>query len=316
MLIAAKSMKEIAALKAQLSSEFDMKDLGAAKKILGMEIVRDRKCGLMYLSQKSYIEKVLRHFNKQNAKPVSTPLAPHFKLSAKQCAETDADLEYMSKVPYSSAVGSLMYAMVFSRLDLSHAMNVVARYMSNPGKEHWKAVQWIFRYLRGSSGACLCFGKSRDGLVGYVDSDYDGDLDKRRSLSGYVFTIGDCVVSWKARLQDTVALSTTEDVYIVIAKVTKEALWLKGIYSELCEIKSCITIHCDSQSAIYLTKDQMITEKYKHIDIRYHFVRDIIEKGLVKVCKTSTHNNPADMMTKHVPVAKFELCSSLVGITN
>jgi ribonuclease HI len=251
-----------------------------------------------------------------NAKPVSTPLAPHFKLSAKQCAEIDADLGYMSKVLYSSALGSLMYAMVCSRLDLSHAMSVVARYMSNPGKEHWKAVQWIFRYLRGSSSACLCYGKSGDGLVGYVDSDYAGDLDRRRSLSGYVFTVGDCAVSWKACLQATVAMSTTEAEYMAVAEATKEALWLKGIYSELCGIKSCITIHCDSQSAIYLTKDQMITERSKHIDVRYHFVRDVIEKGLVKVCKISTHDNPADMMTKHVPVAKFELCPSLVGITN
>jgi hypothetical protein len=179
--------------------------------------------------------------------------------------------------------------------------------MSNPGKEHWKAVQWIFRYLRGSSSSCLCFGKSGDGLVGYVDSDYGGDLDRRRSLSGYVFTVGDYAVSWKARLQDTVALSTTEPEYMAIAEVTKEGLWLKGIYSELCGIKSCVTIYCDSQSAIHLTKDQMIIEKSKHIDIRYHFVRDIIEKGLVKVCKISTHNNPADIMTKHVSIAKFEL---------
>jgi hypothetical protein len=252
----------------------------------------------------------------QNAKPVSTLLAPHFKLSAKQCAKIDADLEYMSKVPYSSVVGSLMYAMVCSRPDLSHAMSIVARYMSNLGKEHRKVVQWIFRYLNGSSNACLCFGKSGDGPVGYVDSDYGGDLDRRISLSGYVFTVGDCDVSWKARLQDTVALSTTKAEYMVIAEVTKEALWLKGIYSELCGIKSCITIHYDSQSAIYyLTKDQMITEKSKHIDIRYHSIRDI-EKGLVKVCKISTHDNPIDMMTKHVLVAKFELCSSLVGITN
>jgi hypothetical protein len=209
-----------------------------------------------------------------------------------------------------------MYAMVCSRPDLSHAMSVVARYMSNPSKEHWKVVQWIFRYLRGSSSAYLCFGKSGDGLVGYVDSDYGGDLDRRRSLLGYVFTVGDCVVSWKAHLQDTVALSTIETEYMVIAEVTKEALWLKGIYSELYGIKSCITIHCDSQSAIYLTKDQMITEISKHIDICYHFICDIIEKGLVKVCKINTHDNPADMMTKHVPVAMFELCSSLVGIRN
>ena len=232
-----------------------MKDLGAAKKILGMEITRDRKSGKLYLSQRGYIDKVLRRFNMHNAKPVSTPLAAHFRLSSDLCPDSDDEIEYMSRVPYSSAVGSLMYAMVCSRLDLSHALSVVSRFMANPGKEHWRAVQWIFRYLRVTSNACLQFGKSRDGLVGYVDSDYAGDLDKRRSLTGYVFIIGGCAVSWKGSLQATVALSTTEAEYMAISEACKEAIWLRGLYSELCGVTSCTTIHCDSQSAICLTKD-------------------------------------------------------------
>jgi hypothetical protein len=189
MLIAAKSREETTTLKKLLSSEFDMKDLGAAKKILGMEITRDRNFGLLFLSQESYIKKVLQRFNMHDAKPVSTPIAPHFKLSATQCASTDEDVEYMSRVAYSSAVGSLMYAMVCSRPDLSYAMSLVSRYMANPGKEHWKAVQWIFRYLRGTIDACLKFGRTDKGLIGYVDLDYVADLDKRRSLTGYVFTV-------------------------------------------------------------------------------------------------------------------------------
>ena len=136
MLIAAKGRKEITILKKLLSSEFDMKDLGAAKKILGMEITRDIKVGLLFLSQHNYIEKVLQRFNMHDAQPVSTPIAPHFKLSAEQCASSDEDIEYMSKVSYCSAVSSLMYAMVCSRPDLSYAMSLVSRYMSNPGKEH------------------------------------------------------------------------------------------------------------------------------------------------------------------------------------
>ena len=132
MLIAAKSMSEINELKKQLSNEFEMKDFGAAKKILGMEISRYRPSGKVYLSQKGYIDKVLRRFNMHNAKPVSTPLAAHFKLSSALCPKSDADIEYMSRVPYSSAVGSLMYAMVFSRPDLSYALSVVSRYMANP----------------------------------------------------------------------------------------------------------------------------------------------------------------------------------------
>jgi hypothetical protein len=140
MLIAAKIKKEITTLKAQLSSEFEMKDHSAAKKILGMEITRDKISSLLFLSQHDYINKVLHRFNMSDAKKVTTPIAPHFKLSSTQCPVTDEDIEYMSRVPYSSVVGSLMYAMVCSHPDLSYAMSLVSRYMANPSKEHWKVV--------------------------------------------------------------------------------------------------------------------------------------------------------------------------------
>uniref|UniRef100_A0A8R7Q7F9 Reverse transcriptase Ty1/copia-type domain-containing protein n=1 Tax=Triticum urartu TaxID=4572 RepID=A0A8R7Q7F9_TRIUA len=201
MLIAAKGKKEIITLKAQLSNKFEMKDLGAAKKILGMEIRRDRNSGLLFLSQQSYIKKVLHCFNMHDAKSVNTPIAPHFKLSSSHCPSNDEEFEYMSRVPYSSAVGSLTYAMVCSRPDLSFAMSLVSRYMANPDKEHWKAIQWIFRYLHGTSNACLKFDRTGEGLAGYVDSDFASrGLDKRRSLAGYVFTVGGCAVSWRATL--------------------------------------------------------------------------------------------------------------------
>jgi ATP-binding cassette subfamily B (MDR/TAP) protein 1 len=146
----------------------------------------------------------------------------------------------MSQVPYSSTVGSLMYAMVCSQPDLSHAMSLVNRYMANPGKEHWNVVQWIFRYLHGTSKACLKFGRTGGGHVGYVDSDYAADLDKRRSLIGYVFTIGGYAVSWKATLQDVPAQSTTEVEYMSINEACKEVVWLKGLFAELCGDDSCI----------------------------------------------------------------------------
>ena len=119
-----------------------MKDLGAAKKILRMEILRDRVAGRLSLSQKGYIEKVLRRFNMQNAKPVTTPLATHFKLSFVLCPQSDEEVNYMSRVPYSSVVGSLMYAMVCSCPDLAYAVN---KYMKKHGKEHWKVVKWIMQ---------------------------------------------------------------------------------------------------------------------------------------------------------------------------
>ena len=130
----------------------------------------------------------------------------------------------MSQVPYSNAVGCLMYAMVCSCLDLSYVVSAVNIYMANPGKEHWKTVQWIFRYLRDSIDVCLHFGKTRDGVVRYVDFDFAGDLDKRRSLTGYVFTVGGCAINWKATLQTTIALSTTEAEYMTITEACKEVI--------------------------------------------------------------------------------------------
>ena len=316
MLIAAKNMSDIEELKKQLNRVFEMKDLGAAKKILGMKIERDRIGGKLYLTQKSYIEKVLERFGMKNAKPVSTPFSAHFKLSASLSPKSDNEKRYMARVPYSNAVGSMMYAMVCTRPDISHAVSVVSRYMACPGKSHWNAVKWILRYLRGTSDTYLEFGKSSSSLVGYVDSDYAGDLDKRRSLTGYVFTLGGSAISWKASLQPVVALSTTEAEYIAVTEVIKEGIWLRGLLGELSSCSDKIDILCDSQSAIHLTKDQMFHERTKHIDIKYHFVRDIISRGDILVKKISTHENPADMLTKPLPRIKFKHCLNLIGVTD
>ena len=219
-----------------------------------MEIMRDRKNYKLYLSQKGYIEKVLHRFNMQNTKPFSTPLAAHFKLSSTLSPKTDDERDYMSRVPYSSAVGSLIYAMVCSRTDLSYAISAVSRYMKNPGKEHWKEVLWIFRYSHRSADVYLQFGRNEDGVIGYVDSDFVGDHDKRRSLTGYVFIIDGCAICWKATLQTTVALSTTEAEYMAITEGFKEAIWLKSLFGELSKDLQITTVFCDSQSTIFPTK--------------------------------------------------------------
>ena len=164
MLVAGSNMQEINVLKRKLANSFAMKDLGAAKQILGMRITRDRKNHKLTLSQSEYIQKVLKRFNMQNAKPVSIPLASHFKLSKEECPKTQEEMAHMSKVPYASTVGSLLYAMVCTRPDISHAVGVVSRYMNNPGKEHWMAVKWILRYLKGTTNQELCFGGSNIAL--------------------------------------------------------------------------------------------------------------------------------------------------------
>ena len=136
-LIVGKNVSRIARLKKELSKSFAMKDLGPAKCILGMRIERDRKTNKLYLSQEKYIEKVLRKFKMDKAKNVSCPLASHFKLSKKQCPSDEKMEKEMHNVPYASAVGSLMYAMVCTRPDIAQAVSTVSRFMSNPGRPHW-----------------------------------------------------------------------------------------------------------------------------------------------------------------------------------
>ena len=148
----------------------------------------------------------------------------------------------------------------------------------------------------------------------YVDSDYARDLDKRRSLIGYVFIIGGYAINWKATLQSIVAFSTTEAEYMVVIEGCKEALWLKGLFGELSDQLQISTLFCDSQIAIFLTEDKMFHERRKHKDVRYHFVCEIITRGDIVVSKVRTQDNPVDMMTKLLPIAKFVHCSNLVGL--
>ncbi|KAH9703677.1 hypothetical protein KPL70_011177 [Citrus sinensis] len=310
MLIACKVREEIEDLKKILSSEFDMKNLGIAKKILGVEIERDRAAGLMFLSQKKYLTRVLHSFQMLNSKPVVTPLAAHFRLSNLQCPKTSEEKLEMEDVPYANAVGCLMYAMVLTRPDISHAVSVVSRYMATLGNEHWKAVKWIMRYLSGTLSCGLVYGKNKgscEGLLGFVDSDYAGDLDRRRSLTGYMFLFNGCLVNWKATLQHVVALSTTEAEYTAATEAVKEALWLQGLMRELGVKQKTVTVYCDSSSALHLCRNPAHHERTKHIDIKLHFIRNEVSKGAVKMSKVHTDENPADMLTKVVTTAKFKI---------
>ena len=175
----------------------------------------------------------------------------------------------MSRVPYASVVGSLMYAMVCTRLDIAHAMEVLSRFMSNPGKEHWTTVKWVFIYLRGTSDYGLCY-QGRLGLErmldirGFFDADSGGDIDQRRSISGYVFSLFGGAVSWISKRQSVVALSTTEAEYMATTHARKEAVWLQRLCSSMGLVR--IRIECASQSKIFLARNPAYHSKTKHID--------------------------------------------------
>lgn len=315
MLVASRDKKAIKVLKKNLENEFEMKDLGAATRILGMDIVRDRKEGTLKLSQEGYLKKVLRTFRMEDAKSVITPVSSQYKMKSLSDEEADFELYYMGSVPYASAVGSLMYGMIGSRPDLAFAVGLVSRFMGRPSRVHWEAVKWILKYLRGSAGSCLTFTKhEKIDIQGFCDSDFAADLDKRRSVSGYVFKVGGNTVSWRSTLQHVVALSTTEAEYMALTEAVKEALWLKGICIELGFEQDSVEIHCDSQSAISLAKNSVHHERTKHIDYKLHFIRDHITAGTIKVSKIHTSLNPADMLTKGVPGNKFDVCLGILNV--
>ncbi|GKA51739.1 retrovirus-related pol polyprotein from transposon TNT 1-94 [Tanacetum coccineum] len=270
----------------------------------------------LHISQEQYIKKVLRRFNMDKAKVVSSPLTPNFKLTDKDCPSSKKNIEKMDRVPYASAVGSLMYAMVCTRPDLAHAVGVVSRFLSNPGKKHWEAVKWIFRYLRGTSKLGITFGNGKPMLVGYTDSDLAGNKDNMKYTSEYLITFAGGAVLWQSRLQKCVALSTTEAKYVAAMKACKELLWLKMFLQELGFKQQRYAVLCDNQSTIHLAKNSMFHKRTKHIDIWYHWIRDAIEDGMFELNKVHTDDNPSDMLTKAVAREKLKICCSFAGMAN
>jgi len=315
MLIVGKDISMINSLKKQLSESFAMKDMGAAKKILGIRIMRDRQEKKLWLSQEHCVKRVLQRFHMENAKAVSTPLATHFKLSAKQSPSNETEKSYMQRVPYAFVVGSLMYAMVCTRPNIAHVVDPVSRFLSNPGREHWNTLKWILRYLCGTTCLKICFRGDKPTLVGYTDSDMGGDIDSRRSTSSYMIKFVGGAVAWQSRLQKCVALSTTEVEFIAIIEACKKLLWVKKFLQELSFVQDKYLLFCDSQSAIHLGKNSTFHSRSKNIDVRYHWIRDALEARLLELAKVHTNDNCVDMMTKTLLRNKFETCSEIVGLS-
>ncbi|MCO5559364.1 hypothetical protein L7F22_012963 [Adiantum nelumboides] len=219
----------------------------------------------------------------------------------------------MEKVPYSQAVGSLMFAMVDMRPDIAFAVGVVSRYMENPGKKHWEAVKHVSRYLTGTTSNCLRFGKSDASIFGYTDFDYAGCMDTRRSTSCYVFLFAGAALSRRSCLQNCMSSSTTEAEYVAVSSASKEAVWLSHLVGEL-GIHQTLVLHCDSHSAIALTKNPVFYSKSKHIKVRYHVIRDILASKRIELVKVHTNDNPADALTKGLASERFSHCIEMMGV--
>jgi hypothetical protein len=215
-----------------------------------------------------------------------------------------------------SAVGSLMYAMTCTRADIAFAVSTVSRFCSNYGTAHWVAVKRIMRYLKGTAHYRLQLGGGAQVLLsGYCDADWAGDLDERKSTTGYAFYIGDGLVSWNSKRQTTVALSTAEAEYMAATQATKEALWLKQLLNEIGLTQSQpVLIRSDNQGCIALTKNPAYHSRTKHIDIRHHFIRDSVEVGDIELQYCATNDMVADVLTKALARDKHDQHTDTLGV--
>ncbi len=308
-------------IKESLQKSFAMKDLGEAAYILGIKIYRDRSRRLIALSQSTYIDKVLKRFRMENAKKGLLPMSHGSVLSKNQCPKTTDERAQMTKIPYASAIGSIMYAMICTRPDVSFALSVSSRYQSDPGMGHWTGVKNTLKYLNRTKEMFLVYGG--DGgdeeliVKGYTDAGFITDPDDSKAQSGYVFTLNGGAVSWKSSKQNTVADSTTEEEYVMALEAAKEGFWIKKFITELGVVPTAldpVEIYCDNSSAVALAKDPRSHQKSKHIERKYHLIRDYVDKGYVKVCKIHTDLNVSDPMTKPLPRAKHEQHRKAIGV--
>ncbi|WKA05324.1 hypothetical protein VitviT2T_023298 [Vitis vinifera] len=316
-LLIGNDVESLSKAKNWLASQFQMKDLGEASYILGIQMTRDRKNRLLALSQAAYIDKVLVKFAIENSKKGNLPSRHGVHLSKEQCPKTPQDEEKMRRVPYASAVGSLMYAMLCTRPDICFAVGVVSRYQSNPGLDHWVAVKHILKYLRRTRNYMLVYSGRELIPIEYTDSDFQSDRDSRKSTSGAVFTLGGGAIKWRSVKQTCVADSTMEAEYVAACETAKKAVWLCEFLKELEVVPNMhepIKLYCDNSGAVANAKEPRNHRKGKHIERKFHLVREIVSRGDVSVEKIASANNIADPFTKTLPARSFEQHLEGIGL--
>jgi hypothetical protein len=298
-----------------LESKYKMKDLGDLKWCLGIEVSRHKDTIVM--SQRLYIKRLLEKFRLENCKPIDTPRQRGTVLSENMCPKTANERFEMAKVPYRSAVGALMYLMVCTRPDIAQAVGEVSRFLENPGKEHWNAVKRILRYVHGTQNCGLVLtGNGKLQVSGYADADYAGCIDSRRSTSGCAILLGDNCISWRSKRQPSVALSTCEAEYMALCESVKEVIWLRMLLDELGlpQVNPSKILE-DNQGCIKLAENPVVHGRSKHIDVRYHFIRERVRKVrdvVLEYC--STNDMVADILTKPLDREKFAKFREKIGV--
>ena len=264
---------------------------------------------MLGLSQAGYINKILARFSMQNSKKGLLPFRHGVPLSDDQRPNTFEEEKMMRQIPYASVVGSLMYVMLCTRPDIYYSVGMVSRYQSNLGPKHWEAVKHILKYLRRTKDYMLVYHCEDLIPISYTDSNFQSDLDFRKSTSSYVFTLGGGAISWRSVKKSCIAGSTMEAEYVSICEAVKKVVWLKKFLFDLGVLRMeqvPITLFYDNSGAVAQSKDPRNHKKGKQIERKYHIIRDIVTRGDVIVVKIDGANNLADPFTKALPQRTFE----------
>jgi hypothetical protein len=262
------------------------------------------------IDQTAYLNKVLQRFGMVNAKLAPTPLPGGYNPSENK-GPVDPELRSL----FQQVIGSLLYIMLGTRPDITYAVTKLSQFAANPSKEHLDKALYICRYLAGTKDYALVYdGASLKGLMAYTDSDWAADSIKRRSITGYFFKLANGIFSWQSRAQKTVALSSTEAEYMALSDTSRQAMWIKTLLTELGLTLKAIPIYGDNQGSIFIGSNPVQERRTKHIDIRYHYVRQCIEDKQVELMFIEGSNNPADMFTKNLGINKFSQFRAQLGL--
>ena len=297
--------------KKAFNDRFEVQFLGPASWLIGISVDRDRNAKTIKLGQQQYVLDMLDRFNMSECNAVSSPMV----VGAINDTCKDEDVVGNS-VPYQSLIGSLLYASVCTRPDISMAVSHLSRFMSKPSTVHWEQAKRVLRYLKGTADSGLVYGGANSiDLVGYSDADHAGDPLERRSRTGYVFLLNGCAVSWKSQRQESVALSTAEAEYMALSAATQETMFLRQLMADMQQQQTDGTVvYEDNQSCIALAKNSMTTGRSKHIDTRYHFCREKHESGELALRYCATEDMIADVLTKPLATPRHKmLCAKMMG---